>query len=39
VAETIIQVSGPQFIMFTKSASFEHETVNLQFAIASIGSI
>jgi hypothetical protein len=32
-------MSDPQFSMFTKSASFEHETVNLEFAIASIGSI
>jgi len=34
-AQTFIQMSDPQFGMFTKNASFEHETVNLEFAIAS----
>lgn len=33
-AQTFIQMSDPQFGMFTKNASFEHETVNLEFAIA-----
>jgi len=28
-------MSDPQFGMFTKKPSFEHETVNLEFAIAS----
>ena len=28
-AQTFIQMSDPQFGMFTKNASFEHETVNL----------
>jgi hypothetical protein len=27
-------MSDPQFGMFTKDASFEHETVNFEFAIA-----
>ena len=27
-AQTFIQMSDPQFGMFTKNASFEHETVN-----------
>ena len=34
-AQTFIQMSDPQFGMFTKNASFEHETVNLELAIAS----
>jgi hypothetical protein len=34
-AQTLIQMSDAQFGMFTKNASFEHETVNLEFAIAS----
>ena len=34
-AQTFIQMSDPQFGMFTKNASFEHETVNLEFVIAS----
>jgi hypothetical protein len=34
-AQTFIQMSDSQFGMFTKNASFEHETVNLEFAIAS----
>jgi len=33
--QTFIQMSDPQFGMFTKNAGFEHETVNLEFAIAS----
>lgn len=33
-AQTFIQMSDPQFGMFTKNASFEHETVKLEFAIA-----
>ena len=32
--QTFVQMSDPQFGMFTKNASFEHETVNLEFAIA-----
>jgi hypothetical protein len=37
-AQTFIQTSDPQFGMFTKNASFEHETVNLGFAIAGLRS-
>jgi hypothetical protein len=37
-AQTFIQMSDPQFGMFTKNASFEHETVNLEFAIAGLRS-
>jgi 3',5'-cyclic AMP phosphodiesterase CpdA len=33
-AQSFIQMSDPQFGMFTKNASFAHETVNLEFAIA-----
>lgn len=33
-AQTFIQMSDPQFGMFTKNASFVHETVNFEFAIA-----
>jgi 3',5'-cyclic AMP phosphodiesterase CpdA len=33
-AQNFIQMSDPQFGMFTKDASFEHETVNFDFAIA-----
>ena len=33
-AQTFIQMSDPQFGMFTKNASFEHETLNFEFAIA-----
>ena len=33
-AQTFIQMSDPQFGMFTKDANFEHETVNFEFAIA-----
>jgi hypothetical protein len=33
-AQNFIQMSDPQFGMFTKDASFEHETVNFEFAIA-----
>lgn len=33
-AQNFIQISDPQFGMFTKDASFEHETVNFEFAIA-----
>jgi 3',5'-cyclic AMP phosphodiesterase CpdA len=32
--QTFVQMSDPQFGMFTRNASFEHETVNLEFAIA-----
>jgi hypothetical protein len=32
-AQHFIQMSDPQFGMFTKDASFEHETVNFEFAI------
>jgi len=34
-AQTFIQMSDPQFGMYTKNATFEHETVNFEFAIAS----
>ena len=34
-ARTFIQMSDPQFGMLTKNASSEHETANLEFAIAS----
>ena len=34
-AQTFIQMSDPQFGMYTKNANFEHETVNFEFAIAS----
>src|SRR5947207_3962678 len=33
-AQTFIQMSDPQFGMFNKDASFEHETANFEFAIA-----
>jgi 3',5'-cyclic AMP phosphodiesterase CpdA len=33
-AQTFIQMSDPQFGMFSKDQNFEHETVNLEFAIA-----
>src|SRR5438132_6785869 len=33
-AQTFIQMSDPQFGMFTKDAGFEHETANFEFAIA-----
>ena len=33
-AQNLIQRSDPQVGMFTKDASFEHETVNFEFAIA-----
>ena len=33
-AQTFIQMSDPQFGMFTKDADFAHETANLEFAIA-----
>src|SRR6266404_3591877 len=33
-AQTFIQMSDPQFGMYTKDASFEHETLNFEFAIA-----
>ena len=33
-AQTFIQMSDAQFGMFPKNASFDHETVNLEFAIA-----
>lgn len=32
--QNFIQMSDPQFGMFTKDGSFEHETVNFEFAIA-----
>jgi len=34
-AQTFIQMSDPQFGMYTKDAEFTHETVNFEFAIAS----
>jgi hypothetical protein len=34
-AQTFIQMSDPQFGMYTNNANFEHETVNFEFAIAS----
>jgi N-methylhydantoinase A/oxoprolinase/acetone carboxylase beta subunit len=33
-AQTFIQMSDPQFGMFSKNQNFEHETVNYEFAIA-----
>jgi hypothetical protein len=33
-AQSFIQMSHPQFGMYTKNANFEHETVNFEFAIA-----
>jgi 3',5'-cyclic AMP phosphodiesterase CpdA len=33
-AQTFIQMSDPQFGMYTKNQGFEHETANLEFAIA-----
>src|SRR5580765_3686769 len=33
-AQSFIQMSDPQFGMYTKDLSFEHETVNFDFAIA-----
>jgi 3',5'-cyclic AMP phosphodiesterase CpdA len=33
-AQTFIQMSDPQFGMYTKDKSFEHETANFEFAIA-----
>src|SRR5262249_19443608 len=33
-AQTFIQMSDPQFGMFSKDQNFEHETVNFEFAIA-----
>jgi 3',5'-cyclic AMP phosphodiesterase CpdA len=33
-AQTFIQMSDPQFGMYTKDADFKHETANLEFAIA-----
>src|SRR3954468_13558920 len=33
-AQTFLHLSDPQFGMYTKNASFEHETVNFEFAIA-----
>src|SRR6266571_9054652 len=33
-AQTFIQMSDPQFGMFTKDVSFEQETANFEFAIA-----
>jgi len=34
-AQTFIQMSDPQFGMYTRNAGFAHETVNFEFAIAS----
>jgi 3',5'-cyclic AMP phosphodiesterase CpdA len=34
-AQTFIQMSDPQFGMYTKNENFAHETVNFEFAIAS----
>ena len=34
-AQTFIQTSDPQFGMYDKNANFEHEAVNVEFAIAS----
>jgi len=34
-AQTFIQMSDPQFGMYSKDRGFEHETVNFEFAIAS----
>src|SRR5215468_7967715 len=36
---TFLQMSDPQFGMFTKDASFEHETANFEFAIAAANRI
>jgi predicted phosphodiesterase len=33
-AQTFIQMSDPQFGMYTKDADFAHETANLEFAVA-----
>jgi len=33
-AQTFLQMSDPQFGMFSKNANFEHETANFDFAIA-----
>jgi predicted phosphodiesterase len=33
-AQTFIQMSDPQFGMYTKDADFKHETANLEFAVA-----
>ena len=33
-AQTFIQMSDPQFGMYTKDADFEHETANFEFAVA-----
>jgi 3',5'-cyclic AMP phosphodiesterase CpdA len=33
-AQTFLHLSDPQFGMYAKNASFEHETVNFEFAIA-----
>jgi len=38
-AQTFIQMSDPQFGMFTKDTSFEHETANFEFAIAAANRI
>ena len=38
-AQTFIQMSDPQFGMFTKDAGFEHETANFEFAIAAANRI
>src|SRR5260370_3123925 len=33
-AQTFIQMSDPQFGMYTKDADFAHETANFEFAVA-----
>ena len=33
-AQTFLQMSDPQFGMYTKNANFEHETLNFEFAVA-----
>jgi serine/threonine-protein phosphatase CPPED1 len=35
-AQTFIQLSDPQFGMYTKDKGFEHETANLEFAVATV---
>jgi 3',5'-cyclic AMP phosphodiesterase CpdA len=35
-AQTFIQMSDPQFGMYTKDAGFAHETTNFEFAIATV---
>jgi serine/threonine-protein phosphatase CPPED1 len=38
-AQTFIQMSDPQFGMYTKDASFEHESANFEFAVAAANRI